>query len=243
MLFRSLLSLLLLLSPTLSFTSSTPNLRSPSSLSASPLKLIITGAPASGKGTQCLSLKNRYDLTHLSTGDMLRMAVSNGTPTGLKAKEFMDAGKLVPDEVVCGIISESLPKDSGFLLDGFPRTESQATTLNALMEEKGLGCIDCVIYLDVEESSLVERVTGRRIDPDTGDSYHIKFNPCTDPEISKRLTQRSDDTEEKVKVRLMEFRSNVEAVNGAYGEKVKRVDGNKSVEEVWESIREIVDSI
>ena len=83
--------------------------------------------------------------------------------------QFMDAGKLVPDEVVCGIISESLPKDSGFLLDGFPRTESQATTLNALMEEKGLGCIDCVIYLDVEESSLVERVTGRRIDPDTGD--------------------------------------------------------------------------
>ncbi|GMH66970.1 hypothetical protein TL16_g04557 [Triparma laevis f. inornata] len=225
-------------------SSPTPNLRSSTSLRSKPLKLIITGAPASGKGTQCENLKVKYDLKHLSTGDMLREAVANGTPTGIKAKEYMDSGKLVPDTVVCGIISDSLSScATGFLLDGFPRTSSQAETLNSLMHDNGLGSIDCVIYLDVNEESLVERVTGRRIDPETGNSYHVKFKPCTDPEVTQRLIQRSDDTEEKVKVRLQEFRANVDAVNGAYGDKVKTVDGNKSVEEVWEQIREIVDKV
>mmetsp|Transcript_7226 Transcript_7226/g.14251 ORF Transcript_7226/g.14251 Transcript_7226/m.14251 type:complete len:253 (-) Transcript_7226:156-914(-) len=216
------------------------------SLDASPLRLIITGAPASGKGTQCSKITKAFGCKHLSTGDMLRQAVADGTEVGKAAKEYMDAGELVPDSVVIGIIKDVLKgmgRDEGFLLDGFPRTLSQAESLNAVLEETDFGGVDKVIYLDVDAGALVERVTGRRVDPETGDSYHVKFNPCSDPTVASRLVQRSDDTEEKVLVRLAAFKENVDAVNEAYGDKVVRVDGNRAVEDVWRDIREVCEGI
>ena len=149
------------------------------------LKLIIAGAPASGKGTQCENIKEEFGVVHLSTGDMLRAAAAAGTEVGVKAKEFMDAGKLVTDEIIIGVVKERLAMDDctsdGWLLDGFPRTRAQADAL----AEAGIEC-DAFIFLDVPDSSLIERVVGRRTDPETGKIYHVKFSPPENEEVSER---------------------------------------------------------
>jgi adenylate kinase len=206
-----------------------------------PVNIIIAGAPASGKGTQCEIIKEEFGVVHLSTGDMLRAAVSAGTDVGVKAKEFMDAGKLVPDEVIIGIIIDRLAetdcKEQGWLLDGFPRTAAQAEAL----ADAGVSA-DCFIFLDVPDEILVERVVGRRTDPETGKIYHMTFSPPSEDEteVIARLEHRSDDTEEKVVVRLEQFHSNVAAVKGSYEEIMVAIDGNRSPSDVSE---EVMDSI
>jgi adenylate kinase len=200
-------------------------------LQLAPPKLIIAGAPASGKGTQCELIKQHFGVVHLSTGDMLRAAVSAGTDIGKIAKEYMDSGKLVPDEVIIRVVKERLAApdcfECGWLLDGFPRTLAQTRAL----EDAGVHA-DCFIFLNVPDSVLVERVVGRRTDPVTGKIYHMKFNPPKDEIVLARLTQRSDDTEEKIKVRLEQFHSNVDAVRGSYADIAMEVDGTNSPEDV-----------
>jgi len=203
--------------------------------------VIIAGAPASGKGTQCELIKERYDLVHLSTGDMLRLAVEDKTPVGISAKGFMDSGKLVPDDIIIGIVKDRLNKDDckekGWLLDGFPRTAAQADAL----AEAGV-CADCFIFLNVPDEALVERVVGRRTDPVTGKIYHMTFSPPEDETILARLTQRSDDTEEKVKVRLAQFHANVDAVKGKYSDIAVVIDGSAKPEDVASAISSGIDS-
>mmetsp|Transcript_6760 Transcript_6760/g.8755 ORF Transcript_6760/g.8755 Transcript_6760/m.8755 type:complete len:287 (-) Transcript_6760:928-1788(-) len=206
-----------------------------------PVKLIIAGAPASGKGTQCEVIKEKFGVVHLSTGDMLRAAVAAKTEVGTLAKEFMDSGKLVPDEVIIGVVKDRLGEDDcasqGWLLDGFPRTPAQA----AALADAGISA-DCFIFLNVPDEILVERVVGRRTDPETGKIYHMAFSPPEDEEIKARLEQRSDDTEEKVKVRLEQFYANVEAVKDSYADIMVVVDGNRAPADVTESVSVAIDS-
>jgi len=204
-----------------------------------PLGVIISGAPASGKGTQCEFIRETFGLVHLSTGDMLRAAVAAGTELGKKAKALMESGQLVPDDVVIGAVKERLSQsdvqDNGFLLDGFPRTAAQAEALNNLGFK-----IDVFVMLNVPDEALVERVVGRRIDPETGNSYHIDFNPPP-PEIEDRVIQRADDTEEKVKVRLEGFHKNIDSIQEFYEDVIAEIDGTQAKEKVWTDIKKILD--
>jgi adenylate kinase len=201
----------------------------------SPPRIIIAGAPAAGKGTQCEFIKSEFGVVHLSTGDMLRAAVQQGSDLGMKAKAFMDAGQLVPDDLIIDVVCDRLKQpdciSNGWLLDGFPRTKSQAEALSAA------GMIpDQFILLDVPEEVLVERVTGRRTDPVTGKIYHMKFNPPENDEVAGRLVQRSDDTAEKIVVRYREFQSNIDSIRSSYEDVLTTVDGTRGQGEVSESI-------
>mmetsp|Transcript_29459 Transcript_29459/g.80947 ORF Transcript_29459/g.80947 Transcript_29459/m.80947 type:complete len:295 (-) Transcript_29459:619-1503(-) len=204
------------------------------------VKLIIAGAPASGKGTQCEVIKEKYGVVHLSTGDMLRAAVAAGTEVGKLAREFMDSGKLVPDEVIIGVVRDRLAEEDcvqqGWLLDGFPRTPAQAEAL----AEAGVSA-DCFVFLNVPDEVLIERVVGRRTDPKTGKIYHMTFSPPEDEEVKARLVQRSDDTEEKAKVRLEQFYANVDAVKDSYEDIMVTVDGNRPRTDVSDDIFSAID--
>merc|ERR1712071_23270 len=204
-------------------------------------KIIISGAPASGKGTQCEMIKENFGVVHLSTGDMLRAAVAEQSPVGILAKEYMDSGKLVPDDVIIGIIRDRLEeadcKKQGWLLDGFPRTQAQADALLA----SGISA-DCFLFLNVPDEVLVERVVGRRTDPETGKIYHMTFSPPEDEEILARLEQRSDDTEEKVKVRLEQFHANVDAVKGSYTDIIVEIDGTDKPQSVAVAVEKAISS-
>ncbi|KAH0856083.1 hypothetical protein HID58_084344 [Brassica napus] len=161
-----------------------------------PLKIMISGAPASGKGTQCELITRKYGLVHISAGDLLRAEIASGSGNGKLAKEYMEKGQLVPDEIVVMMVKDRLSQtdsqQNGWLLDGYPRSSSQATAL------KGFGFQpDLFIVLEVPEDILIERVVGRRLDPVTGKIYHLKYSPPETEEIAARLTQRFDDTEEK----------------------------------------------
>ncbi|KAF8712631.1 hypothetical protein HU200_028387 [Digitaria exilis] len=166
---------------------------------ADPLKVMISGAPASGKGTQCELIKTKYGLVHISAGDLLRAEIAAGSDNGKQAKEYMEKGQLVPDEIVVNMVKGRLAQpdsqENGWLLDGYPRSYSQAMAL-----ETGGIRPDIFILLDVPDELLVERVVGRRLDPVTGKIYHLKYSPPENEEIASRLTQRFDDTEEKVQI-------------------------------------------
>lgn len=199
------------------------------------LKVMISGAPASGKGTQCEIITKKYGLVHIAAGDLLRAEVAAGTDNGKRAKEFMEKGSLVPDEIVVMMVKERLfqpdVQENGWLLDGYPRSLSQANALENLNIRP-----DIFILLDVSEDSLIERVVGRRLDPVTGKIYHLKYSPPETEEIAARLTQRFDDTEEKVKLRLQTYHQNLESVLGIYKDVIVKVNGNLSKEEVFAQI-------
>jgi len=168
------------------------------------MRIILLGAPGAGKGTQATFIKEHFNIPQISTGDMLRAAVKAGTPLGLEAKKFMDAGGLVPDEVIIGLVKERIKEAdcvNGFLFDGFPRTIPQADA----MKEAGVN-IDYVVEIDVPDSAIVERMSGRRSHPASGRTYHIKFNPPKvdgkDDETGEDLVQRDDDKEQTVTKRL-----------------------------------------
>jgi adenylate kinase len=168
------------------------------------MRIILLGAPGAGKGTQATFIKEHFDIPQISTGDMLRAAVKAGTPLGLEAKSFMDSGGLVPDAVIIGLVTERIKEvdcKNGFLFDGFPRTIPQADAMkNASVD------IDYVVEIDVPDSAIVERMSGRRSHAPSGRTYHVTFNPPKvagkDDVTGEDLVQRVDDKEETVKKRL-----------------------------------------
>ncbi|CAN4087960.1 unnamed protein product [Withania somnifera] len=188
-------------------------------------RLILIGPPGSGKGTQSPIIKDEYCLCHLATGDMLRAAVAAKTPLGIKAKEAMDKGELVSDDLVVGIIDEALKKPScqkGFILDGFPRTVVQAEKLDVMLQNRGTK-VDKVLNFAIDDSILEERITGRWIHPASGRSYHTKFAPPKVPGIDdvtgEPLIQRKDDTAAVLKSRLEAFHRQTEPVIDYYAKK------------------------
>ncbi len=190
------------------------------------MKVVLLGPPGAGKGTQAVRLAKAANLTHLSTGDMLREAVKAGTETGLKAKSHMESGGLVPDEVVIGIIEDRLKKDgpeASHLFDGFPRTVAQAEALGEMLERLG-GGIDRVICFELPEEVVVERLSGRRTCRKCGANYHIKFMPperegICNGEGAGELYQREDDKAESIKNRLKAYEAQTAALIGYYEKK------------------------
>lgn len=199
------------------------------------MKIIFLGAPGAGKGTQADKISERLGIPTVSTGAIIREALKNGTEMGLKAKKFIEAGELVPDDVVIGIIKERLAKSdcqNGFILDGFPRTVPQAEALDSM----GIS-LDKVVSIEVPDEAIVERMSGRRVCAKCGASYHTVYNPSADgktcDKCSEELTLRKDDAPEVVLSRLEVYHSTTEPLKDYYAAKGKLefVDGTGSVEE------------
>lgn len=184
------------------------------------MRLILLGAPGAGKGTQAGFIKDKYNIPQISTGDMLRAAVKAGTPLGIAAKKIMDEGGLVSDDIIIGLVKDRL-KDAdcahGYLFDGFPRTIPQADA----MKDAGVA-IDYVLEIDVPDEAIVERMSGRRVHPASGRTYHVKFNPPKaegrDDVTGEELIQRDDDKEETVKKRLSVYHNQTEVLVGYYNQ-------------------------
>ncbi|MBN6204910.1 adenylate kinase [Ralstonia pickettii] len=214
------------------------------------MNLILMGLPGAGKGTQAEKIKEKYNIPHISTGDMFRLAIKEGTDLGKKAKEFMDQGALVPDEVTIGIVRERLMKDdckNGFLLDGFPRTIAQAKSLEQLLTELNES-ISSVLHVDVPEEKLVERLSGRRICPTCGTAYHVEFNPPKVEGICDKdgtpLIQRDDDKPETVKNRLAVNIEQMQPLLDFYQDKghLVRVNGDQDINDVFQEIRSTLEN-
>lgn len=206
-------------------------------------RTIFFGPPGAGKGTQAPRIKDEYCLCHLSTGDMLREAVKNGTEMGKKAKSIMDAGKLVGDDVVAGIIAEAIKNPEckkGFILDGFPRTVAQAKLLDSMLSQQGVS-IDKVINLRINDDLLIKRITGRLIHAASGRSYNIYFNPPKDEGkddiTGEPLMKRGDDTADKLKARLDEFHGKTTPVLNYYGNKVENIEADDDMNVITNKIR------
>lgn len=205
------------------------------------MRIVLLGAPASGKGTQGEILVERLGIPKIATGDMLRAARKAGTELGKQADAYMSEGKLVPDEVVIGLVGERLAEadaQKGFILDGFPRTVPQAEALDVLLTKRGVG-LDFIIQIDVPRDLLMERATLRRTDVRTGQIYHLKYNP---PPADAELEHRADDQEETVKKRLDQYDALTAALLPHYEAKglLRRVDGQGSPKEVTERISQIL---
>ena len=204
------------------------------------MRMIFIGPPGAGKGTQATRLVERYQIPHISTGDMFRAAVAAQTPMGIEAGRYMSAGKLVPDEVTIGLVKERLGEadvSAGFLFDGFPRTVPQAEALQGALAEAGIS-LDAVVLLEVPDSLIVERIIGRRSDPETGAIYHLKYNPPP-AELTERLVHRPDDREEAVRNRLTAYHAQTAPLIPFYEEAgvLRRVDGVGELDEVSERLQ------
>jgi len=208
------------------------------------MRLILLGPPGAGKGTQATYIKQKYGIPQISTGDMLRAAVKAGTPLGVAAKKVMDAGGLVSDDLIIGLVKDRLKESdcaNGYLFDGFPRTTPQADA----MKDAGV-TIDYVLEIAVPDSAIVERMSGRRVHPASGRTYHLKFNPPKsegkDDVTGEELIQRDDDKEETVIKRLSVYHSQTEVLVGYYGDwaksgrpgapKYRKIDGVGAVESI-----------
>lgn len=207
------------------------------------MRMILVGPPGAGKGTQAGALVNRFGISHISTGDMLRAAVSQGTALGKQADGYMKAGGLVPDDLVIAMVIERIQQPDcadGFMLDGFPRTRPQAEALDTELEKAGLA-LDVVLQIEVPDALIVERITGRRLDPDTGEIYHVEFRPPP-ADVAPRVIQRKDDTERACRARLEKYHSETAPIVPFYEAKglLKRVDGNAEPEEVSRRIAEVL---
>jgi adenylate kinase len=212
------------------------------------MKLILLGPPGAGKGTQAQMLMEKFSIPQISTGDILRSAVKNATPMGVKAKEYMDAGALVPDDVVVGIVRERLQQadcTNGFILDGFPRTVPQADALRDTLSELSLE-LDAVISLEVDTEALVARLTGRRTCSSCGKGYHVDFDPPSKEGICDacggKLVQRDDDREETIRKRLDVYREQTAPLVDYYlrGGLLAEVDGMAGIDEVGRQILSIL---
>ena len=208
------------------------------------MRLILLGPPGAGKGTQANFIKEKFGIPQISTGDMLRAAVKAGTPLGIEAKKVMDAGGLVSDDIIIGLVKDRLQQDdckAGYMFDGFPRTLPQADA----MKDAGVP-IDFVLEIDVPDSEIVERMSGRRAHLPSGRTYHVKYNPPKvegkDDVTGEDLVQRDDDKEETVKKRLdvyhaqtkplVEYYSTWAASGDAKAPKVRKIEGLGAVEEI-----------
>ena len=212
------------------------------------MNIIVMGLPGAGKGTQADSIVEKYDTPHISTGDMFRAAISEGTELGIKAKSYMDQGAFVPDEVTIGIVRERLSKpdcDKGFLLDGFPRTVPQAEALDALLSDMDRK-IEYVLNIEVDPDELVKRLTGRRICKVCGTSYHLLFNP---PKVEGKcdkdggeLYQREDDNPETVKNRLEVNMTQTAPLLAFYNAKdvLSNIDGQQDIKDVFKELDAIL---
>ncbi|UOE94271.1 adenylate kinase [Alkalihalobacillus sp. LMS39] len=212
------------------------------------MNLILMGLPGAGKGTQAEKIVANYDIPHISTGDMFRAAMKNETELGKKAKQYMDAGELVPDEVTIGIVRERLSEPDckkGFLLDGFPRTVAQAEALEDLLSSMG-SSINYVLNIDVPQEVLMERLTGRRVSPTSGKTYHVLFNP---PKVEgvcdvdgSQLIQRDDDKAETVKKRLEVNVQQAQPLIDFYTERgaLRNINGLQDINKVYEDIEQLL---
>ena len=199
------------------------------------MKLIILGAPGAGKGTQSEKISEKDNIPAISTGEILRNAISCGTELGMNAKSYMEAGQLVPDDVVVGIIKEYLAKDeckNGFILDGFPRSIPQAEALDKMGVK-----IDVVLSIEVADERIVERMSGRRVCPTCGASYHVSYKPSSKEGVCDKcgadLIIRKDDAPETVKARLQTYHNQTEPLKGYYASKgiLREVIGQEEVED------------
>ena len=216
------------------------------------LNLMLMGLPGAGKGTQAEKIVDEYKIPHISTGDIFRAAMKNGTPMGLEAKKFIDKGELVPDEVTNGIVKERLAKDDvndGYMLDGFPRNMAQAEALDEFGKELGKS-LNCVINIHVDPESLMERLTGRYICRDCGATYHKVFNPTKVEGTCDRcggheFFQREDDKPETVKNRLDVNNKMNTPLLDFYKKQglLHEVNGNQDIDKVFADIKEILDQI
>lgn len=200
------------------------------------MRFVLLGPPGAGKGTQAVMLAEYFHIPHISTGDILRANVSQGTDLGVAAKSYMDKGELVPDEVLIGIIGDRLQKsdcESGFMLDGFPRTIPQADALADILAELGIP-LDAVIDIAVSDNALVERLSGRRICQKCGVSYHLIFNPPTNDMCAcgGELYQRDDDSEDSIKNRLKVYHSLTKPLIDYYESKglLKSINGEAKID-------------
>lgn len=212
------------------------------------MNLILLGAPGCGKGTQSAFLTDKFKIVHISTGDILRAAISDGTDLGNKAKEYMDKGELVPDQVVIGIVKETLNKpdtNNGFLLDGFPRTVPQAEALDEALRELEKE-LDAVVNIEVSDEEIMTRLTGRRVCTKCGEVYHMVFDPpktegfcdiCQSP-----IEQRSDDTVETVKKRLNVYKEQTEPLINYYEKEgiLRVVNGEQTPKAVFDDIKSAI---
>lgn len=208
------------------------------------MRLVLLGPPGAGKGTQASAIIKKYNIPHISTGDIFRVNIKQGTDLGKKAKEYMDKGQLVPDELVVSIVKDRLLEDDckdGFLLDGFPRTVNQAEALDEDLLDMELR-LDHVINIDVENNELIKRATGRRICKECGSTYHIEFNPPKEEGkcdiCGGKLYQRDDDTKETVANRIEVYLKETRPLIDYYSEKdiLFSVNGKQIIEEVFKDI-------
>lgn len=212
------------------------------------MNIIFMGPPGAGKGTQAERIVNEFHIPHISTGDAFRAAMKEGTPLGVEAKRYVDQGLLVPDEITIGIVRERLSQpdcSEGFMLDGFPRTISQAEALDGILEALGKK-LDAVIDLQVDRSFLLARLTGRRICKSCGATYHVVFNPPKQEGVCDKcggeLYQRSDDTEEKVGTRLDEYTNKTAPLLEYYRNQgnLRQVNGEQEIDAVTADIHKIL---
>lgn len=211
--------------------------------------LVLLGPPGAGKGTQAKRLEQAYGIVQLSTGDMLRAAVASGSELGKQAKDVMDAGRLMPDDIMIEIISDRVEQPdcaNGFILDGFPRTRAQAEALDALLAGKDLA-LDKVVELKVDEQALVERISGRFACANCGAGYHDKFQPPKTPGVcdvcgSTEFKRRADDTAETVRARLAAYREQTAPILPYYRDKgiLVEVDGMADIDEVTRQIEQLL---
>ena len=208
------------------------------------MRLILIGPPGAGKGTQAEYLVERFQIPHISSGDMLRAAVAAGTALGKQADGFMKAGQLVPDELVIAMIIERTAQPDcakGFVLDGFPRTRPQAEALAVDLEKAGV-TLDAVVLIEVPDSRILERVCGRCMDPETGVIYHLQFKPPPS-DVADRVVQRKDDTEEACTARLEKYHAETAPVIPFYRNQglLKSIDGDTTPEAVTARIAATLD--
>ena len=208
------------------------------------MKLVILGPPGAGKGTQAEYIVDKYNIPHISTGDIFRENIKNNTELGKKAKSYMDKGLLVPDELVIALVEDRLNKDDakdGFLLDGFPRTVAQAVSLDSILD-KNNERLTKVITISVDPEILIERAVGRRVCKTCGMTYHVKFNPPKEDGIcdkdGTKLIQRDDDTEETVKTRISVYFDQTAPLIDYYRAQnlLIDIDGAKDIDKVFEDI-------